>query len=178
MENYFFYVKIFDWNYLHLTAQTKETYFSNFFPNETLTGCPFFSLTFGMGNIQNIATCHFLYCCKEFTTCRIGTLKVMFLLLHQRVTKNTKVIFIDHNTWQNFCLRLLRFENNCVEFNYKTQKSKTKVLPWVTIILYQTANVGQSFLLLSLFENRIDQAFSSLFELWKQKKIGWHLVFW
>ena len=28
MENYFFYVKIFDWNYLHLTAQTKETYFS------------------------------------------------------------------------------------------------------------------------------------------------------
>ena len=27
MENYFFYVKIFDWNYLHLTAQTKETYF-------------------------------------------------------------------------------------------------------------------------------------------------------
>ena len=28
MENYFFYVKIFDCNYLHLTAQTKETYFS------------------------------------------------------------------------------------------------------------------------------------------------------
>jgi hypothetical protein len=28
LENYFFYVKIFDWNYLHLTAQTKETYFS------------------------------------------------------------------------------------------------------------------------------------------------------
>ena len=29
LENYFFYVKIFDWNYLHLTAQTKETYFSH-----------------------------------------------------------------------------------------------------------------------------------------------------
>ena len=28
LENYFFYVKIFDWNYLHLTAQTKENYFS------------------------------------------------------------------------------------------------------------------------------------------------------
>ena len=28
LENYFFYVKIFDWNYLHLTAQTKETYFN------------------------------------------------------------------------------------------------------------------------------------------------------
>ena len=27
LENYFFYVKIFDWDYLHLTAQTKETYF-------------------------------------------------------------------------------------------------------------------------------------------------------
>ena len=27
LENYFFYVKIFDCNYLHLTAQTKETYF-------------------------------------------------------------------------------------------------------------------------------------------------------
>ena len=31
MENYFLNVKIFDWNYLHLTAQTKETYFSNKF---------------------------------------------------------------------------------------------------------------------------------------------------
>ena len=29
LENYFFYVKIFYWNYLHLTAQTKETYFSS-----------------------------------------------------------------------------------------------------------------------------------------------------
>ena len=28
LENYFFYVKIFDWDCLHLTAQTKETYFS------------------------------------------------------------------------------------------------------------------------------------------------------
>ena len=27
MENYFFNVKIFDWNYLHLTAQTNENYF-------------------------------------------------------------------------------------------------------------------------------------------------------
>ena len=29
LENYFFYVKIFDWDYLHLTAQTKETYFND-----------------------------------------------------------------------------------------------------------------------------------------------------
>ena len=28
MENYFFNVKLFDWNYLHLTAQTKENYFN------------------------------------------------------------------------------------------------------------------------------------------------------
>ena len=28
MENYFFNVKLFDWDYLHLTAQTRENYFS------------------------------------------------------------------------------------------------------------------------------------------------------
>ena len=29
MDKTSFNVKIFDWDYLHLTAQTKETYFSN-----------------------------------------------------------------------------------------------------------------------------------------------------
>ena len=67
LENYFFYVKIFDWDYLHLTAQTKETYFSKIlrnFKNSNLRaglginggailsrGAPFFPIncTFGDG---------------------------------------------------------------------------------------------------------------------------------
>jgi len=36
-------------------------------------------------------------------------------------------------TWQNFLLRLLHLVNNCIEFIYKTQKSKTKVMPCVTV---------------------------------------------
>ena len=36
MGNYFFNVKIFDWNYLHLTAETQETYFRNKLDFQTL----------------------------------------------------------------------------------------------------------------------------------------------
>ena len=42
-----------------------------------------------------------------------------------------KVLFTNHYTWQNFCLRLLRLVNNCAESIYKAQKSETKVLPCV-----------------------------------------------
>ena len=43
---------------------------------------------------------------------------------------NTKVLFSIHLPlqWQNFRPSLLRFVNNCVESNYKTQKTRTKVL--------------------------------------------------
>ena len=34
---------------------------SNFFPNETLTGCPFFSLTFGIGEYTKHCSMSFLY---------------------------------------------------------------------------------------------------------------------
>ena len=44
-----------------------------------------------------------------------------------------KVLFTDCYTWQKFHLILLRLENNCLESIYKTQKSKTKVLPCVTV---------------------------------------------
>ena len=44
-----------------------------------------------------------------------------------------KVLFTDRYTWQNLRLRLLRLVNNCVESIYKTQKSKTKFLPCVTV---------------------------------------------
>ena len=49
------------------------------------------------------------------------------------VFSNTKVLFSDHLRWQNFCPSLLRLVNNCVESIYKTQKTKTKVLPSVTV---------------------------------------------
>ena len=48
-------------------------------------------------------------------------------------SSTNKVLFTDRYTWQNFCLRLLRLLNNCVESIYNTQKSKTKVLPCVTV---------------------------------------------
>ena len=44
-----------------------------------------------------------------------------------------KVLFTDRYTWQNFRLRLLRLVNNCIESIYKTQKSKTKVMPCVKV---------------------------------------------
>ena len=46
----------------------------------------------------------------------------------------TKVLFTDRCRWQNFCPSLLRLVNNCVEFIYKTQKTRTKVLPSATVI--------------------------------------------
>mgnify|MGYP001452831514 CR=1 FL=1 len=46
---------------------------------------------------------------------------------------NTKVLFIDHFRWQNFRPSLSRLVNNCVESIYKTQKTKKKVLPSVTV---------------------------------------------
>ena len=49
------------------------------------------------------------------------------------VFSNTKVLFIDHLRWQNFCPSLLRLVNNYVESIYKTQKTKRKVLPSVTV---------------------------------------------
>ena len=36
---------------------------------------------------------------------------------------STKELFTDRYAWQNFCLRLLRFVNNCIESIYKMQNS-------------------------------------------------------
>ena len=38
-----------------------------------------------------------------------------------------KVLFTHRYTWWNFCLRLLRLVNNCLESIYKTQKSQMKI---------------------------------------------------
>ena len=49
------------------------------------------------------------------------------------VFSNTKVLFIDHLRWQNFCPSLLRLVNNCVESIYKIQKTRVKVMPSATV---------------------------------------------
>ena len=54
-------------------------------------------------------------------------------VLHTRLNK---VLFTDPYTWQNFCLKLLCLVNNWVETIYKTQNSKTKALPCVTVSEY------------------------------------------
>ena len=44
-----------------------------------------------------------------------------------------KVLFTNRCRWQNFSPSLLRLVNNCVEFIYKAQKTRTKVLPSATV---------------------------------------------
>ena len=45
---------------------TSNSVTSNFFPNETLTGCPFFSLTFALVlDFHNISPCHFFIAVRE-----------------------------------------------------------------------------------------------------------------
>ena len=46
LENYFFNVKIFDWDYLYLTAQTKENYFTMAVSQERSTVMTFASPIF------------------------------------------------------------------------------------------------------------------------------------
>ena len=50
-----------------------------------------------------------------------------------QLTQFGKALFTDRYTWQNFRLRFLRLVINCVESIYKTQTSRTKVLPCVTV---------------------------------------------
>ena len=51
-----------------------------------------------------------------------------------------KVLFTDCCRWQNFCPSLLHLVNNCVESIYKTQKTRTKILPSVTVGDYYFSN--------------------------------------
>ena len=44
-----------------------------------------------------------------------------------------KVLFTNHYTWQNSRLRLLRLVNRLLAVIHKAQKSKKKVLPFVTV---------------------------------------------
>merc|ERR1712008_153874 len=48
------------------------------------------------------------------------------------LSQKTKVLFTNHCRWQNFRPSLLRLVNNYVESIYKTQKTRTKVLPSAT----------------------------------------------
>ena len=46
-----------------------------------------------------------------------------------KIIGNSKVLFANCCQWQNFRPSLLRLVNNCVESIYKTQNTRTKVLP-------------------------------------------------
>ena len=56
--------------------------------------------------------------------------RLVLLVSCRTVEMLTKVLFTDRYKWQNFRLRLLRLVNRLYAVIYKTQKSKTKVLPW------------------------------------------------
>ena len=58
---------------------------------------------------------------------------IMAFLADQGSQICAKVLFTNHCRSQNFRPSLLRLVNNCVESTYKTQKTRTKVLPSATV---------------------------------------------
>ena len=85
--------------------------------------------------VQNICSATLLIACKPqklFVTFghAVGTIKG---ILFERRRCIAKVLFTNHYKLQNLSLRLFHFLNNFVKSIYNMQKSKTKVLPYVTV---------------------------------------------